>query len=391
MAKGRRKKDPVRLLASLQSPESADALTVPSQRTLPSLTSLRFFAALIVVLYHFGLYLPPFAGFGLVSSLGYTGVTFFFVLSGFVLTWSYRDGDRALEFYGRRFARVWPLHAACTLAIVAIFFLIGTEQSAVKLSAVTLLLQSWLPPGEYHYAYNGPSWTLSCEMFFYLAFPMLIVFVRRISFSWMAPFLVVLSTIVVIATLAIAPLLAPTLGVSGEELYGYTLYVFPAYRIIEFVLGITLGVAVRRGWRLRLDWRLAALICAVAYILISVGSAVVYDGDSSRLPYGVADLFMLVPFCLLIVSAAVRDIRGGDCLLTRRVFIVLGSSSFALYLVHEGVIRYGGRLLVGWNVPLVATIALCALSMLILAFVLHKVVEVPLERQLRRRLRRSVV
>ena len=83
---------------------------------LPSLTGLRFWAALLVVTYHLS---RQYHRLPLVSSLvwyGRDGVTFFFVLSGFVLAWSYAGAalvpDRV--FYRRRFARVWPLHLLAT-------------------------------------------------------------------------------------------------------------------------------------------------------------------------------------------------------------------------------------------------------------------------------------
>ena len=72
------------------------------QRELPnrldSLTGLRFFAAWLVVVHHFSNfatmpYIWRYTGFGA------TGVTFFFVLSGFVLTWSFVPSDTAGRFY----------------------------------------------------------------------------------------------------------------------------------------------------------------------------------------------------------------------------------------------------------------------------------------------------
>ena len=92
---------------------------VPSR--LDSLTGLRFFAAEMVVIHHFSNFatLPflwRYQGFGA------TGVTFFFVLSGFVLTWSFRPADTPGRFYWRRFARIWPLHAVTTLLALPVFY-----------------------------------------------------------------------------------------------------------------------------------------------------------------------------------------------------------------------------------------------------------------------------
>jgi peptidoglycan/LPS O-acetylase OafA/YrhL len=77
-----------------------------SSRTLrlDSLTGLRFFAALAVVLVHVGGQFATARWLLTVESYGYAGVSFFFVLSGFVLTWSHRE-QSAGRFWWRRFAR----------------------------------------------------------------------------------------------------------------------------------------------------------------------------------------------------------------------------------------------------------------------------------------------
>lgn len=78
---------------------------------LPSLTGLRFFAASMVVLLHAAQRFDPISGMTHVVGFGYIGVSFFFMLSGFILAWTAREVDSPMQFYWRRFARVWPLHA----------------------------------------------------------------------------------------------------------------------------------------------------------------------------------------------------------------------------------------------------------------------------------------
>ena len=86
---------------------------------LPRLTGLRWYAALLVFLYHAETFVPirllrPF-------NFGTVGVTFFFVLSGFVLTWSTRPDLPASTFYRRRFARIYPSYFVMfLLTVVAI-------------------------------------------------------------------------------------------------------------------------------------------------------------------------------------------------------------------------------------------------------------------------------
>src|SRR5215469_15689462 len=99
---------------------SARSTSGSAQSTLPSLTGTRWMAAFLV----FGLHLRnlgylngapvDFAGWPFMA--GTTGVSFFFVLSGFVLTWSARPRDTAAGFWRRRIARIYPVHLATAAA-----------------------------------------------------------------------------------------------------------------------------------------------------------------------------------------------------------------------------------------------------------------------------------
>ena len=100
----------------------------PSRHIAP-LTSLRFFAAMMVVAHHYW-------GF----AAGMSGVTFFFVLSGYVLAINYADcvstpAERRL-FWWKRFARIYPTHALTFLLALPVG---GTAASG---AANLLLMQS---------------------------------------------------------------------------------------------------------------------------------------------------------------------------------------------------------------------------------------------------------
>jgi hypothetical protein len=66
---------------------SAD-LRSPSRSRLPSLTGLRIFGSLAVVLCHVGNGFANARSLTVAEAYGYAGVSFFFMLSGFVLAWS---------------------------------------------------------------------------------------------------------------------------------------------------------------------------------------------------------------------------------------------------------------------------------------------------------------
>lgn len=135
---------------------------------LDSLTGVRAFAALMVFGYHAIHYLPggELAFFG----AGMTGVSLFYILSGFVLAWVYRPSDNPGLFYRRRFARIYPAYIVAVLIAIAVA--VATRGfSTVDLAAFTLL-QSWWPNPAVYYAASPVFWSLSCEAFFYLVFPL---------------------------------------------------------------------------------------------------------------------------------------------------------------------------------------------------------------------------
>lgn len=141
---------------------------------LNSLTSLRFFAAIAVVLHHGSISLAPGSVWSTIFSAGYVGVSFFFVLSGFVLAWSFDPNLPVGPFYGRRFARIYPLHIITAAISVPVILYCGGSIVPGAALANVVLLQGWVPTEEYGSSLNGVSWSLSCEAFFYAMFPFVV-------------------------------------------------------------------------------------------------------------------------------------------------------------------------------------------------------------------------
>ena len=124
---------------------------------LATLTALRFAAALLV----FGAHAwRIFDVQGSALQVGAVGVSFFFVLSGFVLTWSRRPGETAGRFYWHRFARVWPATAIVTLLATGY----GFPHQSLLLDLG--LVNTWRPGQLSEVSANPPSWSLGDEAFF---------------------------------------------------------------------------------------------------------------------------------------------------------------------------------------------------------------------------------
>lgn len=282
---------------------------------------------MLVVLYHASVTLVP-EMYPLVS-MGQTGVTFFFLLSGFVLAWSMNPSTTKRQFYWRRFARIWPLHALTTLAAVVLAVAAQGDQSVPRLIASLLLVQGWLGDQQWVYAYNGVSWSLSCEAFFYAVFPFLAVWLSRLEPGRLFR---VAAAVFASAVTLISVLLAflPWFD------WGALFYTFPAFRIAEFIVGVCLAIAMRKGWKPRFGVGVGAAAAIGSFLILEI-----VDGIAPWHTAGPLAGALCIPgFALLISAYADRDRCGGrPTFASAPAMVKLGEWSFALYLVHELVLR----------------------------------------------------
>lgn len=355
-------------------------------RRLDSLTGLRAVAALVVFLSHARWLVPNLEiasveghelNVRMLVQQGNVGVSFFFLLSGFVLAWAHRSGGPARAFYGRRFARIYPnqLVTWCAwLVLVSAGVLFSAPPTLGPALANLLLVQAWVPIETWYFGMNPPSWSLSNEVFFYAVFPALVVVIRRLPDRRLLP---VAGTLTGLA-IAIPALLFAVDGRLGGELAYYFSYVFPPTRLIEFALGVVLGVAVSRGrWSgIGLWWPTA--LAVAAYVVA---------GRTPRILLGVA--VTIVPFVFLVLAAAGADLAGRRSPWRHPAVTHLGRVSFAFYLVQYAVIDVLRRANPSGASTLAGGLALVVLAFVItlaIAEALHALVERPAERLLRSRL-----
>ncbi|SEE24328.1 Peptidoglycan/LPS O-acetylase OafA/YrhL, contains acyltransferase and SGNH-hydrolase domains [Streptomyces sp. 2131.1] len=357
----------------------------PRAARLPSLTGMRFLAALLVFAFH-TTFQTRFIGGGLGDTLsdcfanaGFYGVTFFFVLSGFVLTWSARPAEGAPRVWRRRLVKIFPNHLV-TFAVAAFLMAAASEMFTTKgVLANLFLVQAWIPEIQVPNTMNAVSWSLSCELFFYLAFPFLLPVLERLSARRLWTLAGVLAALTVLVpavsswTVAGTPLPFIADGsLSFEQIW--SVYFFPPVRAIEFVLGMIAARLVLTGALPRIGLLPAAVIAVGGYVL---NSSVPYL-------YGVAGTgaLWLAP---LVVAAAQADVRETTSPFRGRVLVRLGELSFAFYMVHGLVVAYGHKWLVAdENLPGAAAAALllaALLTALALALALYSWVEAPAVRR----------
>src|SRR5919197_3900530 len=359
--------------------DSPPTITGPASRgRLPSLTAFRFWAALIVVLYHLSRQVGPIAGIQELVWYGRTGVTFFFVLSGFVLAWTYDGaGVPASVILWRRFARIWPLHAAPTVISVLVYLGIGTAVPIGAVMGSLALVHAWFPIPEIFRAGNPAAWSLSDEAWFYLIFPALLALLTALrARTW-------LWTTTIVSGSGVLIWLASSQIADGATRAWFVDYL-PLTRSPQFVLGVVAALAVKRGWRPPIRLRTAVLFVIGWHVALFGWSTVAAD-TSWYGPYTASEALSAPAFAAVICAAAHRDRTDGPGILGRSWMVRLGGWSYAWYLVHEIVIRAyvhligrpasGPSTASAWLLVIVTSLAAAGLC--------HRFIELPAERRLR--------
>ncbi|MER7763281.1 acyltransferase [Streptomyces sp. NPDC097619] len=311
---------------------------------LPSLTSLRFFVAVTIFLFHatgYVLFTSPQVGknlLDLVTMGGWAGMSFFFMLSGFVLTWVSRPGDSTLTFWRRRLVRVFPNHLLM-FGVTAILgaTVLGAVFDGTAAVFNVLLLQAWSPDLNIRIGFNSVSWSLSAELLFYASFPVLYRLISRIRperlWAWTAGMLAVITLVVPVGVHRFAGggEVIPFLELTQKEFW--LLFHFPPVRMLEFVTGILLARIVLTGRRVPVSFGGAAAVTVALYAL-----------GPHFPPHFRMVAVMAVPMALLIAAGAVSDLhRERTTLLSSRPMVYLGNLSYAFYLVHMQVLVFGAH------------------------------------------------
>jgi peptidoglycan/LPS O-acetylase OafA/YrhL len=332
---------------------------------LDSLTGLRFIAAFTVFGFHVGVGgLVDQGRVGAIQDLifgqGAAGVSFFFVLSGFVLAWSARASDTAPRFWRRRIAKIYPNHVVTWFIALAALLAAGTTVTLSAALPSLFLLQAWVPDPAVFFGVNTVSWSLSCEVFFYALFPLLYRWIIRIPGRWLWS-----AAAGALATIWLVPLLVQLLPSSYHY---WAIWILPVARLPEFCAGMLLALVVLDGrWPWRRVWP-AAVLTAFAYLTCR------WLPEDIRIVAASA-----IPLALLVAAVGAADAAGRPSFLRSRWAVWLGQISFAFYLIHQLTLRLVGRA-AGTNHGMLAEfgLALMALAIAVVAsWLLYRYVELP--------------
>ncbi|WP_322985476.1 acyltransferase [Streptomyces sp. S584] len=358
----------------------------PRITRLNTLTGLRFPAAFVVFLYHASLlgflgvpWLSPentHDYYRSVHHAGALGVSFFFVLSGFVLTWSARGSDTAVRFWRRRFLKIVPNYLVVWVLAMVVFAAPHTDMQIGVLNF--FMLQVYYPDFAINFGVNPAGWSLAVEAVFYLSFPFLLRLIKKIPVNRINLWVAIVG-LGIIATPFLSTHLAPAGSVfmpmepeTSVNQYFFS-YILPFPRVLDFALGILVARSVMSG-----RWRNIGMVWAGALLIASyvLGYFVPYIYSSRAV--------CVIPAAILIAAGAIADDEGRFTVFRNKVTVWLGDISFAFYLVHFTVLEGVWKLLGSktYSAPQAAAMMVLGLGVAILAsWALYGLIERPVTRR----------
>ncbi|ENI3787132.1 acyltransferase [Escherichia coli] len=348
---------------------------------LRHLTGLRFIAALMVYLCHlntdyFGVFVKE------MFSQGFIGVSFFFILSGFILSYSYEDKLKnevtsKRQFILLRLARIVPMHLLLAMPFILLTIHLKNFDFSKTLTNI-LLMQSWIPKEDYYFSLNGVSWSLSDELFFYL------MFIPLIYTSITKKVITAISIITLLLTIYFLKI------IQTEELNHWLYYIFPVSRLVEFICGMIIYACWKNSRQQTADSRqqtadsrqqtVDSLLFLISLLPLLI--AIYYSNNiNNSLRYS---LYYLLPMVIFFTSCIY--LRNGviHTILSSKTLELLGKSSFIFYLIHQPIILFCFKIF-GHNPGPLYLIALLVI-ITIVSIILYKLVEEPLELMLRKRI-----
>ena len=308
---------------------------------LNSLTSLRFFFAFVVFSSHLTFVKTNLAWYNYLKNNvffeGYLGVGFFFILSGFVLALNYEkkvidnpNFDKK-KFYIARIARIYPLHVL-TFCVMLPFVIINVWQGYFHwdiAGANLFLLQSYIPVKDFYFSINNVSWSISTELFFYLMFPFYVIWLHK--FPKLKYILLLIIPIIIFAE--------PYFR-TNMKLEKAIFYINPIVRSFDFILGIITCQIYKKIKDTPINFSKGTLIEIAAITVLAI--FFYFHNDVERaFRYGI---YYWIPMVGIVLIFALQ--KGlFSRILQHKTLVYLGEISFAFYMIHMIVIKYGNQYL----------------------------------------------
>lgn len=303
---------------------------------LEQLTFTRYIAALSVVFFHYGNQVFP-ANLPFVHPIltaGPIAVSYFYVLSGFIMAIAYYRQESNKPFPRNRYwlariARIYPIY------LLALLLMIAAQRQGNGSDPIAVLLnltmtQAWIPG--YPLTLNAPGWSLSVETFFYLMFPLLILTAKHHHLKKLAIFSIIFWAL----TQLLHIILLNTASYQPFSHLHDLIYYNPIMHLNTFMMGFIAGV-----WML--DGRLQALnvpainvpglllTLLVILILLVIRTPIInHTGINIDYTNG-----MIAPLFLIFIVLLSLNTSGLSQWMRHKWMILLGEASFSMYILQR--------------------------------------------------------
>lgn len=310
---------------TVSSPDRDRHAAYLATRHFGSLDGLRFFCITLVIWHHVPIWegLEP-----LIFSRGHTGVDFFFVLSGFLITTlllreETRTGRFSLRgFYWRRILRIVPIYFfVVSIAALYEIGLKGDTRNLDILPCYYLFLSNFIEGRDI--GFLAPTWSLAVEEQYYLIWPALLLFLPR---PWIVPALLGL----IGWNMAIQLGLFDRAGITAIEIGPLSFGVRgPTYAPILMGSLVAILLNTRAGFA-AFD-RIAGFRAAPWMWILLLGLAYALLPPTLR---GWPNLVVHGLMCLVLVSLVVREDNGMARVMHFAPLMRIGQISYGIYLYH---------------------------------------------------------
>jgi len=308
----------------------------------PGLNGLRFFAALLVLMHHSETILSKnglshWDGLGLFRNGG-NAVTFFFVLSGFLITYILLREDRETGnvrvggFYLKRVLRIWPLYFLLVgIGLVALpfaFKLLGVNYEMPYTVGQTWYWFVFFLPGivtfKYGHHFLEPLWSIGVEEVYYLGWAPLFKWLRK---HLLALILSVVGIKVVLEILVYLHYKTPLFA------YLVEMFQFEAMAIggLGAWLVFTRGDALTKHFIFQKPVQLGLFVVLLAYLVFHGNVDGVFWKTVFETPVASS---LLVQLLFLYLILCVSVVRAGPVRLNKKVWDFLGGISYGIYMYH---------------------------------------------------------
>ena len=295
---------------------------------IKSLQSWRFFFALLIFLHHSAWNLPAFGSFP---------VSFFLILSGFVLMKSWGDRISTMtfkSFFSRRFLRIYPTYLLCLVFALIVSICIARPIDWIKTIPSFVMLQAWFPEKAIYFGGNSVSWYVSVIVFCYAVFPFLARVLKKM------PDLVFIPVCLYLCACLVIP----------KSCQHAFLYISPLFRSVDFILGMWLYECIENGRLREVKKSIVGLRTSLKLILEAGAFFICLLAIVLSLRFENAFTLAAFWWCPSLLIIAVFYIMDGDPgpltrLLQNKVFVLLGAISYAFYLLHISILGINNYLM----------------------------------------------